>query len=96
MPAVPVHFGTECDPLVVLGALGPGELGEVPLGCGAGLLGWWAWRRLGLRVAVWEFVVLPTGAALARPPACLGRYVWALNDSALPAASLATWSEPGW
>ena len=39
--------------------------------------------------------MLPAGAALARPPACRGRYVWALNDSALPAASLATWSEPG-
>jgi hypothetical protein len=42
MPDVPVHFGTECDPVVVLGALGLGELpelGEVLLGCGAGLLG---------------------------------------------------------
>jgi hypothetical protein len=39
MPAVPVHFGTLRDPVVVLGALGLGELGEVLLGCGAGLLG---------------------------------------------------------
>jgi hypothetical protein len=39
---VPVHLGTECDPVVVLGALGLGELperGEVLLGRGAGLLG---------------------------------------------------------
>jgi len=42
MPAVPVHFGTEWDPVVVLGGLGLGErpeLGEVLLGFGAGLLG---------------------------------------------------------
>jgi hypothetical protein len=42
MPAVPVHLGAEWDPVVVLGALGLGELpdlGEVLLGRGAGLLG---------------------------------------------------------
>jgi hypothetical protein len=35
MPPVPVHFGTEWDPEVVLGALGLGdlpELGEVLFG----------------------------------------------------------------
>jgi hypothetical protein len=41
MPAVPVHFGTERDPVVVPAALEvePTGLGEVSLGAGAVSLG---------------------------------------------------------